>query len=954
MDFTSGQQGIVGMVPTSEFTGLDFASSVSLGCKTPVAGDLSTGTDRVNYYRNIYPAALGKELVYSFTTTLPGRIRIKISNQSGSVNTFLLNYANKDSVVTYGLNGLVTDNSKPGTYYVVVESQDYSEPAFTIEAICPTPDADLDVTSAAVNPRYLQSLQTNVAFTSTVKNIGNTSSVSCQLEYYLSSDSRFDVDTDTLLGSKNIPALDPGKSTITNSVITMPDSLLPGNYYVMFVADRLNIVPEADEENLYTVNVTVPDSGKLVCSSSISLPDATWYYGNTLSDGTNKVEKYSQSSDMTGPEVVHDFTPLYNGIVSISFVDKSPGVLYAMILPVCNENTVERSLRIYNLTDTLITDEFYAVAGVRYYIVVDGNNGASGDYGLLVDLPGQCPAIKVEYWGSIDHCDGDQWPGLSTTWGHSNYQWYKNGIPIPGATNSNYTTSSAGSYIVKITENECTGASTPVVVRSDPRPDTARIASLGVTTFCLGSSVNLKLDNSVTFPVNWAIDEQLIAGAAGNSFAADMTGSWSLYTINGACKVKSENSIDVTVLDPPSDLGDTLPFPSRKIRFYCTFDEGSAHEGGTITQKYMMLGWDYEPVDDRFGNFWKARYLMGEDETMYWSDNDTITEDFTLALWIKTTTVKGGMIAGFLDNSYNPTKAEAILYMSDNGKLHFRLSNGTAPAEISSTSSYNDGKWHCVLIQHDGSMKMVIDDNAEIITSAGPYSKERFAGYWTFGGPILPAGVFSMPTSNYYCGAVDDILCLEEANEYTTPYMVRQPRLNIALSDAMPSCVPASVSFVMPFSQEGTEYRVWDRIRSLWAPVSDVSDGGAVHFGDAEVVIGHNEFQIVAKHLETGCETVLDTVIKISVWSVCTLMPDNNEEAGLKVYPVPAKDILYFEAESIINEITIFDAGGKIIMKSSPGSGNFEVNLGGWARSVYFYRLKTAGNKLLTGRFIIQ
>ncbi len=67
-----------------------------------------------------------------------------------------------------------------------------------------------------------------------------------------------------------------------------------------------------------------------------------------------------------------------------------------------------------------------------------------------------------------------------------------------------------------------------------------------------------------------------------------------------------------------------------------------------------------------------------------------------------------------------------------------------------------------------------------------------------------------------------------------------------------------------------------------------------VQFGNAEVVMGNNEFQIVARNLATGCETVLDTVIVVKVSSVCTLLPENQDEAGLKVYPVPARDIALF------------------------------------------------------------
>ena len=231
-------------------------------------------------------------------------------------------------------------------------------------------------------------------------------------------------------------------------------------------------------------------------------------------------------------------------------MEKSPGMLYALVLPVCNENTVETNLRINNLTDTLSTEEFYVVAGIQYFLVIDGSKGASGDYGVLIDLPGECPLIKVEYWGKTDLCEGDQWPGFWTNWGHSNYQWYKNGTLIPGATTASYTSSSTGAYHVRITENGCTGSSVPVNVRMDSRPDTARISSLGDNTFCQGGSVILKLDNSLAFPVNWAKNEELIASATGSNYSADETGSYSLFTVNGVCRVKSENSIEVSVIEP--------------------------------------------------------------------------------------------------------------------------------------------------------------------------------------------------------------------------------------------------------------------------------------------------------------------------------------------------------------------------------------------------------------------
>lgn len=954
MDFTSGQQAIIGMVPTAEFTGINFTSAIELGCKTPASASLADGQSVVNYYKNLYPATPGKELVYKITTSLPGRITIRITDQTSSVYTFLLNYAGKDSVLAYGPNGVVAENTIPGTYYIVVESQDFSEPSFTIEAICPTMDPDLDIVSASVNPSYIESLQSNVKLSSAIRNIGKTSSPACEMEYFLSPDNKLDEGSDKYLGKMSIPPLEPDQTTDQSSVLTMPDSLLPGSYFVIFAADRTNIIVEADERNLYFVPVTVPDTGLLDCFDSKALADGVWYYGNTLTDGSNHVESYSMAQDLTGPEVVHSFTPAFNGIVKLEFVDKSPGVLYAMLLPVCNENTAGQPIRLHELTDTLVTDEFYVVAGTHYYLVVDGYSGASGDYGLKADLPGVCPEAEIESFGKTDLCDGESWPYFRVPADHSSYQWYRDGNIIPDATYYYYNVRSEGIYTVAISENGCKTVSSPVVVRSDPRPDTARIATADTGIVCPGGSRLIRLENHVSYPVNWAVNDVLIPGATGTSYQADKTGTWSLYTINGACRVRSSNTVDMTVLQPPADIGDTIPFPSDRIRFFEPFNTGGSYEGGTITQKSRMICWDYEPADDRFGNFWKARYLMGEDEYMYWSEYDTISEDFTIALWFMTNTTEGGVLAGFYDSPYSPSKSEALLYMSDNGKIHFRLSNAGSPEELSTASSYNDGKWHFVMMSHNGGMTLVTDDGAEKITSYGPYSKQMFTGSWTFGGTYLPADVSDKPHSLFFKGVVDDILCLDEENKYTTPYMVNQPLLKVTFTEQLPGCIPATVSFSMLYGEKGVQYRVWDRLREVWAPVSAISDGGPVQFGEAELVLGRNEFQVVATNLSGGCETVLDTIIVAEIDSYCTGKPEGPETRELRVYPVPASEVLYFESKAIVSEVRISDSNGKIVIKSHPSKNSFEIRIRNLEPAVYFYHLWTVEGSVLTGRFVVS
>ena len=949
MNFTSSQQAIMGMIPTASFTGLNFSSAVDLACRSVVQGDISTGSDYVNYYKNTWPAAFGKELVYRVTTALPGRISVKITSQTASVQTFLLNYAHKDSLVIFGTNGLRADDMPAGTYYIVVEGSAGAEPTFSIEVVCPTADPDLDIVTASVSPQYIEPLQANVLLKSTVKNIGNSSSAACVMEYWLSEDVSFDEGTDIYIGSGAVPALAKGQSSVISSVVTMPAGVAHGTYYMIFVADRENTVPETDDENSFAVYVSVPKPGILNCTSAIGLINGQWHRGNTLTDGINLIEEYSAGRDMTGPEVIHTFTPAYNGMAEITFVEKSTGSLSAIVLPICNENTFEQILRFYDPLDTISSGSLYVVAGNHYIIVVDGENGASGDYAIKVDLPGECPDVTVQYWGSLDLCEGNPWPGFWTGWGYSSYQWYSDGMAIQGAVNSSLSVTAAGNYHVTVTENGCTASSDTFTVRMDMPPDTAIIATEDSLDFCDGGFALLRLDNSVLFPFNWALNDTLLPGETGTTVNAVRQGKYSLYTVNGACRVRSENTITVEVTALPADIGDLLPVPSDSIEFFYPFTRNNSDVGGN---NYSMIGWDYEPADDRFGNFWQARYLRGESQKLYSSNYRTMPEKLTLSLWFKTSTVSGGLIAAFTDNPWGQGKTDVVLYMSDDGRIRYYISNGTTPVELSSAFSYNDGQWHQVVIQHDGKMTLDINSGAEKIVSAGSAVKETFKGYWTFGGPEIPATVASLPSSMHFGGTIDDIMCLNVVNDAFTPWLSQGRDLVIAGPDTAAVCYPVTIEFDIPFSQRGVEYRVWNKSLSAWAPLSAVGTGGPLTIGGSDALIGINEFQIAVKDLLTGCGLMLDTLISYDV-SVCTSVPELPGENLLKVYPVPASRVLNFESLQIIEELKIIDSRGRVVHSTKPAVARTEINAGSLPDGIYYYRLVTAEKMVLTGKIAI-
>jgi hypothetical protein len=249
---------------------------------------------------------------------------------------------------------------------------------------------------------------------------------------------------------------------------------------------------------------------------------------------------------------------------------------------------------------------------------------------------------------------------------------------------------------------------------------------------------------------------------------------------------------------------------------------------------------------------------------------------------------------------------------------------------------------------------MQIDETRESISSLSPVLKENFKGYWTFGGPLVPASVSAKPTSIYFNGALDDLMCVNEANVYIDPYMVKHPEMVISPSDPIPVCVPGNISFNIPFSQKGIEYRVRNKTTSTWAPLSAVGTGGLVRIGEAGVTIGTNEFLIAAKNIASGCEIMLDTVLTLKDLSVCTITEENQSPDWLKVFPLPAKDILWFESSRVISEIKIFDTQGRIVHGSKPTEGRFKIDIHNLPDAIYIYHLKTEDGLIIKGKVIIM
>lgn len=95
-----------------------------------------------------------------------------------------------------------------------------------------------------------------------IKNEGDSSSGTSYIGYYLSTDTNLDAN-DYLLAQKSVGSINPGSIAGPNIVsFVVPNNLVSGTYYILFVADHTNQINETNESNnIANLQVTISCDG---------------------------------------------------------------------------------------------------------------------------------------------------------------------------------------------------------------------------------------------------------------------------------------------------------------------------------------------------------------------------------------------------------------------------------------------------------------------------------------------------------------------------------------------------------------------------------------------------------------------------------------------------------------------------------------------------------------------
>lgn len=103
--------------------------------------------------------------------------------------------------------------------------------------------------------------------------------------------------------------------------------------------------------------------------------------------------------------------------------------------------------------------------------------------------------------------------------------WRRNGVDIPGATDSTYLPTQTGYYQSVATNGSCKRASDSVLITINPLP-APQITASGPLTLCDSGTVALAVDSVAGFVYQWYQGNQLIPGASQHKYTAQNSGDY--------------------------------------------------------------------------------------------------------------------------------------------------------------------------------------------------------------------------------------------------------------------------------------------------------------------------------------------------------------------------------------------------------------------------------------------
>jgi hypothetical protein len=351
-----------------------------------------------------------------------------------------------------------------------------------------------------------------------------------------------------------------------------------GGDYTVAVTDANNCGTSTSA--IFTVTVTptpptptiTPNGSVIACDSgtltSSSATGNQWYYqGNLLPGETNQTLNVDTDGDYTVVVTVNGCPSAPSAATSVdAHVRPGPAFLTAggpttfcaggsVTLSSNSATGIQWYLDGNPLPNPNNQNRTVSVGGT-YTVTLNNQGCISNVSNSIVVTVNPLPATPTATpGGPTTFCAGGS-VTLTSSAGSGN-QWFLNGNPIGGATNTTYVANASGSYTVKTTDgNSCTSAaSAAVVVTVNPLPAAPTIT--GASSFCTGGSTTLT--SSAASGNQWFLNGNPIGGATNTTYVATAAGSYTVTTTDGNGCTSAASAAKVVTVNPNPDATITAP-----------------------------------------------------------------------------------------------------------------------------------------------------------------------------------------------------------------------------------------------------------------------------------------------------------------------------------------------------------------------------------------------------------
>jgi gliding motility-associated-like protein len=519
--------------------GTSCTDAIDLGNLT--SGQTITHFNSNECYSNNFPASGGNDVFYTFDISQPLGVTISLcAAASFSTDLYLLDGActqiNFNDNACGNTSEIQTTLCNPGTYIIVVDGDMASDMGTFTLTVAENPSL---IVAADAGPDLSVCLGNSIA-------IGGMPSGFNGFPPYT-----YAWSPTSGLNAANIPNPIAGPVSTTQYILTVTDST--GCSIMDTVKVSVNTLPTA----------TISTSTNLICTGTFA--SLTGGGGTTyewlFNGGSTGVSAPTYTASLPGNYSVVAINAAGCRDTSAVEVITAISSAAAFITPMGPTDLCQGDDVVLTATG-LGTDFQWFLNGIPISGATNNMFTASfsGNFSVSMSFSGNCgdtsavqtvtvnpnPVPTLSPLGAQSICSGSSLP--LTASGGTIYQWFLDGVQIPGVSGASLQAGSGGNYYAVVSNMFGCTANTGLVMLTLNDPPVAFASANGPTTICGGGTVPLNAFGGGTY--QWLRDGNAIPGATATSLSASQPGQYSVIATD-VCGTDTSGPVTVQISPEP-------------------------------------------------------------------------------------------------------------------------------------------------------------------------------------------------------------------------------------------------------------------------------------------------------------------------------------------------------------------------------------------------------------------